>query len=66
MEEKKRYKKVYKIKYSINLMNNIGEYQYIDKQGHKQIENEGVSLVSVFNDTDEIEIFNLDIVKEVI
>jgi len=48
------------------LLTNLGEYQRIDKNGDKIIENEGVSLVSVFNDTEELEIFELDLIKEII
>lgn len=61
---------VYKIKYSINLLPIIGEHCEIieDSDGNlsTKIVHEGVSLTSLFQETEEVEIFDASCIQETI
>ena len=52
--------KVYKIKFEINLLPSIGEYKVEDpdNKGQYLFKNEGVSLMALAADTEEMSIFN--------
>jgi hypothetical protein len=57
---------VYKIKYSINMLPSIAEYIVEQEDGTYECENEDVSLVSLFQETEEVCIFEASCIKEVI
>jgi len=56
---------VYKIKYSINTLTQLGEYvHYVD--GKKVLANEGISLLQLCAEADELELFETDELDELI
>ena len=65
-----RKKRVYKIKYSINLLPSMGEYILMQKndagQLQKYVENPGESFQSFIAGSDEFDIFKTEAVREVI
>ena len=58
--------KVYKIKYSINLLAQVDMHIVESEDGQTEIINDGVSLMDLFGSTTELEIFNTEAVKDVI
>jgi len=55
MEEDNR--KIYKVNYTINMLPSLSEYVEVDEHGHKEIINEGISLLGLCTDSEELEIF---------
>ena len=49
--------KFYKVSYSLNILPVIGEYCIMNPHGNKKIENEGLNLLEVFNEGNELDIF---------
>ena len=62
--------KVYKIKYSLNLLPNVGEYivdaDPEDETSKKKLMNEDINLMGLFNESDELSIYETDLIKELI
>jgi hypothetical protein len=58
--------KFYKVSYSLNILPVIGEYCVIDSNGKKRIENEGLNLLEVFNEGNELDIFECKSVQNLI
>jgi hypothetical protein len=52
--------KVYKIKFSINLLTSVGEYYTNDPKDENKVicTNEGVDLMKIITESEEIEIFD--------
>lgn len=51
--------KVFKVKYSINLLNQVGFYLKLDSETGKYLKcNEDISLMDICNNSEEMEIFN--------
>jgi hypothetical protein len=64
-------KQVFKIKYSINILPSIGEHvisEDVDNDGvfEESIEHEDVSLVNLFQETEEVDIFDAECIQETI
>jgi len=58
--------KFYKVSYSLNILPVIGEYCVLDSDGKKRIENEGLNLLEVFNEGNELDIFECKSVQNLI
>jgi hypothetical protein len=58
--------KFYKVSYSLNILPVIGEYCVNDDNGEKRIENEGLNLLEVFNEGNELDIFECKSVQNLI
>ena len=58
--------KVYKIKYSVNLLAQIDMHVIQNKDGSTHFDNEGVSLMHLCQDTEELEIFDTPSLQQVI
>lgn len=58
--------KIFKIKYSVNLLPGIGESIQFDKNGRKHYLNADVNLMGLLNGTDELDIFDTIAVQELI
>jgi hypothetical protein len=58
--------KFYKVSYSLNILSVIGEYCVMDSHGNKRIENEGLNLLEVFNEGNELDIFECKSVQNLI
>ena len=58
--------KFYKVSYSLNILPVIGEYCVNDGKGGKRIENEGLNLLEVFNEGNELDIFECNSVQMLI
>lgn len=58
--------KVYKIKYQVNLLPSIGEYIVQAEDGAQSQVNEGMSIMSLCKDTEELEIFSTASVQQLI
>jgi hypothetical protein len=59
-------RKVYKIKYSINTLTQLGEYCTQDAYGNKVFANEGVSLLALCCASNELELFETEQIDELI
>ena len=61
--------KVYKVKYSVNLLPSIGEYirpEDVEKGEKRQVMNEGCHLMGEFVDSEELNIFETQTVLQYI
>lgn len=58
--------KIRKIKYSINLMLQCGMYIKENKNGPSEIFNPDISLMNLFADTEELEMFDTDTIQNII
>ena len=63
--------KIYKIKYSINLLPSLGthifyNYNPYTKKYTKELHNEGVNIPGLFCDSDQLEIFDCETLQELI
>ena len=65
-DSKSETSKVFKIKYSLNLLPAIGYYIKNDPKNGKIVCNEDVNLMSLTIDSDELDIFETDIVLQLI
>ena len=58
--------KIYKIKYSVNLLGQCGMYVESNEKGKTQIMNEDVNLMSLAEETEEMSIFDTDAINDII
>lgn len=58
--------KIYKIKYSVNLLGQCGMYVQKDEDGEEELVNEEVNLMSLAEETDEMTIFDTPAICDII